>query len=81
MKEMFDKRFTFKARVLAQTLVIENPECKYSNFLSQQLLSSLVQNNHFKLDQHTFFEDVHLMTINLQRVTSGVLRMIKEFIA
>ena len=81
MKEMFDKNFSYKARILAQTLVIENPECSYSHFLSQRMLDCLIKNNRFQLDQYAFFEDVHLMTVNLQRVTPGVLKRIKAFIA
>ena len=34
MTEMFDKNLRYKARVLAQTILIDNPECSYSHFMS-----------------------------------------------
>ena len=45
------------------------------------MLDCLIKDNRFKLDQYAFFEDVHLMTVNLQRMTPGILKQIKNFIS
>ena len=44
------------------------------------MFDCVIQDKQFKLDEYYFFEDVYLMTVNVQRVTRGALKEIREFI-
>ena len=44
------------------------------------MFDCVIQDTQFRLDEYYFFEDVYLMTVNVQRVTRGALREINEFI-